>query len=113
MSGFVGWLIGFPTLKAKLRSDYFAIARWVLGRLSVFCWKIWTLRQGARGLPGIAADTTLPVVLVISVIVLWIARITLLRRASGRAAIAVREDFTAAEMMGNRPVCCPHAFPCF
>ena len=99
MSGFVGWLIGFPTLKAKLRSDYFAIATLGFGEAIRVLLENLDITQGARGLPGIAAETTLPVVLGISVIVLWVAHNFVTSRF-GRAAIAVREDFTAAEMMG-------------
>ena len=99
VSGLVGWLIGFPTLKAKLRSDYFAISTLGFGEAVRVLLENLDITQGARGLPGIAADTTLPVVLVISVIVIWIARNFVTSRY-GRAAIAVREDFTAAEMMG-------------
>lgn len=99
VSGLVGWLIGYPTLKAKLRSDYFAIATLGFGEAVRVLLENLDITQGARGLPGIAAETTLPVVLVVSVIVIWIAKNFVFSRY-GRAAIAVREDFTAAEMMG-------------
>lgn len=99
VSGLVGWMIGYPTLKAKLRSDYFAISTLGFGEAVRVLLENLDITQGARGLPGIAADTTLPVVLVISVFVIWVAR-NFVDSRYGRAAIAVREDFTAAEMMG-------------
>jgi branched-chain amino acid transport system permease protein len=99
MSGLVGVIIGYPTLKAKLRSDYFAIATLGFGEAVRVLLENLDITQGARGLPGIALETDLPTVLVVTVIVLWVAR-NFIHSRYGRAAIAVREDFTAAEMMG-------------
>ncbi|HEY3423579.1 MAG TPA: branched-chain amino acid ABC transporter permease [Negativicutes bacterium] len=99
VAGLVGVLIGYPTLKAKLRSDYFAIATLGFGEAVRVLLENLDFTQGARGLPGIAAETTLPVVLVMVVLVIWVARNFVYSRY-GRAAIAVREDFVAAEMMG-------------
>jgi branched-chain amino acid transport system permease protein len=99
MSGLVGLFIGVPTLKAKLRSDYFAIATLGFGEAVRVLLENLDITQGARGLPGIAVEATLPVVAVIAVMVIWIARNFVYSR-QGRAAIAVREDFVAAEMMG-------------
>lgn len=99
VSGLVGAIIGYPTLKAKLRSDYFAIATLGFGEAVRVILENLDITQGARGLPGIAVETTLPVVILISVIVIWVAR-NFVNSRYGRAAIAVREDFTAAEMMG-------------
>ncbi len=99
MSGLVGILIGYPTLKAKLRSDYFAIATVGFGEAVRVLLENLDITQGARGLPGIALHTDLPTVLVVAVVVLWVAR-NFVHSRYGRAAIAVREDFTAAEMMG-------------
>lgn len=99
VSGLTGVLIGYPTLKAKLRSDYFAIATLGFGEAVRVILENLDITQGARGLPGIAVETTLPTVLAVSVAVVWIAR-NFVNSRYGRAAIAVREDFTAAEMMG-------------
>jgi branched-chain amino acid transport system permease protein len=99
MSGLVGVIIGYPTLKAKLRSDYFAIATLGFGEAVRVLLENLDITQGARGLPGIALETDLPTVLVVTGIVLWVAR-NFIHSRYGRAAIAVREDFTAAEMMG-------------
>ncbi|MBP2627952.1 MAG: urea transporter, permease protein UrtC [Firmicutes bacterium] len=99
MSGLVGVIIGYPTLKAKLRSDYFAIATLGFGETVRVLLENLEITQGARGLPGIAVETTLSMVVGITVLVMWIARNFVCSR-HGRAAIAVREDFVAAEMMG-------------
>lgn len=98
-SGVVGALIGVPTLKAKLRSDYFAIATLGFGEAIRVLLENLSITQGARGLPGIAAETDLLTVSIITVITIWFAR-NFVNSCYGRAAIAVREDFTAAEMMG-------------
>ncbi|HWR08390.1 branched-chain amino acid ABC transporter permease [Sporomusa sp.] len=99
MAAVVGTIIGYPTLRAKLRSDYFAIATLGFGEAIRVLLENLEITQGARGLPGIANETTLTVVVVATVLVIWIARNFVYSRY-GRAAIAVREDFVAAEMMG-------------
>ena len=99
VSGFVAFLIGYPTLRAKLRSDYFAIATLGFGEAIRVLLENLSITQGARGLPGIPNYTTLPKVAIITVIVIWVAS-NFVRSLQGRAAIAVREDFVAAEMMG-------------
>lgn len=99
MSGMVSLIIGVPTLRAKLRSDYFAIATLGFGEAVRVILENLPITQGARGLPGIDANSTFPVVLIVAVIVIIIARNFVLSKY-GRMAIAVREDFTAAEMMG-------------
>ena len=99
MSGLVSLVIGYPTLRAKLRSDYFAIATLGFGEAVRVILENLSITQGARGLPGISAYSTFPKVLVITIIVIFVARNFVLSKY-GRMAIAVREDFTAAEMMG-------------
>ena len=99
MAAVVGVLIGYPTLRAKLRSDYFAIATLGFGEAIRVLLENLEITQGARGLPGIANETTLTVVVVATILVIWVARNFVYSRY-GRAAIAVREDFVAAEMMG-------------
>ena len=97
--GLVGFLIGYPTLKAKLRTDYFAIATLGFGEAIRVLLENLPITQGARGLPGIRVDTTLPVLLVCATLVIAFAW-NLIHSRHGRAAIAIREDFVAAEMMG-------------
>jgi len=99
MSGLISLIIGIPTLRAKLRSDYFAIATLGFGEAVRVTLENLSITQGARGLPGIAAYSTFPVVLTVAVLVIAVARNFVLSKY-GRMAIAVREDFTAAEMMG-------------
>lgn len=99
MAAVVGVMIGYPTLRAKLRSDYFAIATLGFGEAIRVLLENLEITQGARGLPGIANETTLTVVVVATILVIWVARNFVYSRY-GRAAIAVREDFVAAEMMG-------------
>jgi branched-chain amino acid transport system permease protein len=98
-SGLVGLIIGYPTLKAKLRTDYFAIATLGFGEATRVLLENLPITQGARGLPGIANYTTLPVILAAAAVVIWIAW-NFTHSRHGRAAIAIREDFVAAEMMG-------------
>jgi branched-chain amino acid transport system permease protein len=95
----VGFLIGYPTLKAKLRTDYFAIATLGFGEAIRVLLENLPITQGARGLPGIRADTNLPVLVLAAALVIWLAR-NLIHSRHGRASIAIREDFVAAEMMG-------------
>ena len=97
--GLVGFIIGYPTLKAKLRTDYFAIATLGFGEAIRVLLENLPITQGARGLPGIRADTTLPVLVAAAALVIWLAR-NLIHSRHGRASIAIREDFVAAEMMG-------------
>jgi len=97
--GLVGFLIGYPTLKAKLRTDYFAIATLGFGEAIRVLLENLPITQGARGLPGIRGDTTLPVLVVCTGLVMWFAW-NLIHSRHGRACIAIREDLVAAEMMG-------------
>jgi branched-chain amino acid transport system permease protein len=92
-------VIGVPTLKAKLRSDYFAIATLGFGEAVRVLLENLEITQGARGLPGIARLTDLPVALVALAITAWLAR-DYVRSRYGWRAVAVREDAIAAEMIG-------------
>lgn len=94
-----GLLIGYPTLRAKLRSDYFAIATLGFGEAVRVLLENLDITQGARGLPGIAHYTSLPVAAASAAFVLLMAR-NLLSSHFGREAVAVREDHVAAEIMG-------------
>ena len=49
----VSLIIGYPTLRAKLRSDYFAIATLGFGEAVKVLLENLNLTQNARGLPGI------------------------------------------------------------
>jgi len=94
-------IIGYPTLRAKLRSDYFAIATLGFGEAVKVLLENLALTQGARGLPGLhkfadPLNTGLFLILVI-----WLAR-NFLRSSYGRNAIAIGQDPVAAEMIGIR-----------
>ncbi|MBC7239430.1 MAG: branched-chain amino acid ABC transporter permease, partial [Chloroflexi bacterium] len=73
-AGAAGLIIGYPTLRAKLRSDYFAIATLGFGEAVRVLLENLDITQGARGLPGIAHHTSLPVAAVTAALVLLLAR---------------------------------------
>ncbi|MCX6028559.1 MAG: branched-chain amino acid ABC transporter ATP-binding protein/permease [Chloroflexi bacterium] len=94
-------IIGYPTLRAKLRSDYFAIATLGFGEAVKVLLENLALTQGARGLPGLhkfadPLNTGLFLILVI-----WLSR-NFLKSTYGRNAIAIGQDPVAAEMIGIR-----------
>ncbi len=99
VSGLVSLGVGIPTMRARLRSDYFAIATLGFGEAIRVTLENLPITQGARGLPGIRTYATFPVVLLTCVVVVLLAR-NFINSRYGRMAVAVREDFTAAEMMG-------------
>ncbi|HAK41100.1 MAG TPA: branched-chain amino acid ABC transporter permease [Synergistales bacterium] len=94
----IAYLIGVPTL--KLMGDYFAIASIGLGetiRLILENWQSFT--RGARGFPGIANYTTLPVAAAFFLGMLILMRF-LINGNYGRAFKACRDDFVAASLLG-------------
>ncbi len=100
-AGLVSLIIGIPTLRAKLRSDYFAIAILGFGEALRVILENLEITNGARGLPGVEDFTNLPIVLVCLGVGIVIAR-NFLRSRWGAACIAIREDPVAAEMAGVR-----------
>jgi len=100
-AGLVSLVIGVPTLRAKLRSDYFAIAILGFGEALRVLLENLEITNGARGLPGIDGFTTLPIVLLCLAGGVIIAR-NFLKSRWGAACIAIREDPVAAEMAGVR-----------
>lgn len=99
MAGLMSLVIGIPTLRAKLRSDYFAIATLGFGEAIRVLLENLPITQGARGLPGLTNYSTLPVVFIFFVLIVYVSKNFVFSRY-GRMAIAVREDFVAAEMAG-------------
>ncbi|HHX24879.1 MAG: branched-chain amino acid ABC transporter permease [Tepidanaerobacteraceae bacterium] len=99
MAGLVSIILGFPTLRARLRGDYFAIATVGFGEAIRVILENLSITQGARGLPGIKHYTTLPVAVIFAVLIVWITK-NFIWSKFGRNAIAVREDAVAAEMAG-------------
>ncbi len=91
-------IFGIPTL--RLKGDYLAIA--TLGMAEIIRIVIvngGTVTNGAAGLTGTLPYTTWPVVFLFVVFV-TILVLNLLRSATGRQIISVREDEIAAESMG-------------
>ena len=91
-------IIGVPTLRAKLRSDYFAIAILGFGEALRVTLDNLEITNGARGL-GLEEHTT-PGVLLFSLAAVLFAARNFLKSRYGSACIAVREDSIAAEMSG-------------
>jgi branched-chain amino acid transport system permease protein len=92
-------IIGIPTLRARLRSDYFAIAILGFGEALRVILENLKITNGARGLPGIEQYTT-PGVLLFSVAATLLIARNFLKSRYGFACIAIREDSIAAEMSG-------------
>ena len=98
-SGLASLVIGIPTLRAKLRSDYFTIATLGFGEAVRVLLENLSITNGARGLASLTKYSTLPRTAVALVIVIFLAKNFVFSRY-GRMAIAVREDYVAAEMSG-------------
>lgn len=91
-------IIGWPTM--KLVGDYFAIAALGFGEaVRLLMDNGGNLTGGARGMPGIPADTTFWVALIAAVLGIVLIRNILISRY-GRAFVAIREDNLAAEAVG-------------
>lgn len=98
-----GFLIGFPTVRSKLKGDHFAIA--MMGFASAVRVIVSNSKNdivgGAQGLKNLPKYTTLAVVAVIVVILVYMLT-NYVRSAYGRNARAIREQEVAAEIMGVR-----------
>jgi branched-chain amino acid transport system permease protein len=93
-------LVGYPSVRSKLKGDHFAIAMLGFGeavRLIVSNTK--PVINGALGIGGIPKLTTLLVVLVVDVIGIVFLR-NFAVSAYGRSCVAIREQEVAAEIMG-------------
>ena len=99
MAGLVSLVIGIPTLRAKLRSDYFTIATLGFGEAIRVLLENLPITNGARGFPGLAHYSTLLNTFIVFVIVIFLTKNFIFSRY-GRMAIAIREDHVAAEMAG-------------
>lgn len=97
-SGLIAFLLGKLTL--GLKGDYFLIATLGFGEsVRVILEYADKITGGARGLPGIASHTTLPVVLA-SVVLAIVVAANFLRSKYGRNLMAIREQEIAAEAVG-------------
>jgi len=96
-AAFMGVVIGLPTL--RLKGDYLAIATLGFGEIIRVC--ILNIKEvgAATGLIGIPKYTDLFNVLLITALVIIIAR-NFINSTHGRACISIREDEIAAEAMG-------------
>jgi branched-chain amino acid transport system permease protein len=101
VSVLVSVVVGYPTLRAKLRSDYFAIATLGFGEALKVILENLDLTQGARGLPGIQKLADPVNTAVWMVLTIWLCR-NFLRSTYGRKIIAIGQDPVAAEMIGIR-----------
>jgi branched-chain amino acid transport system permease protein len=101
VSVLVSVVVGYPTLRAKLRSDYFAIATLGFGEALKVVLENLDLTQGARGLPGIQKLADPVNTAAWMVLTIWLCR-NFLRSTYGRKIIAIGQDPVAAEMIGIR-----------
>lgn len=101
VSVLVSLVVGYPTLRAKLRSDYFAIATLGFGEALKVILENLDLTQGARGLPGVQKLAGPLNTAVFMVLTVWLCR-NFLRSTYGRKIIAIGQDPVAAEMIGIR-----------
>ncbi len=99
VSVLVSVVVGYPTLRAKLRSDYFAIATLGFGEALKVILENLDLTQGARGLPGVHKLAGPFNTAVWMVVTIWLCR-NFLRSTYGRKVIAIGQDPVAAEMVG-------------
>ncbi len=100
-AGFVGFLIGIPTL--RLNGDYLAIA--TLGLCEIIRIVIMNINYvgGAAGFTGIPHYTTFTWAFLVMLATLFFIK-NFVNSAHGRACIAIRENEIAAEAMGVKIV---------
>jgi branched-chain amino acid transport system permease protein len=96
-AGFVGCLIGIPTL--RLNGDYLAIATLGFGEIIRICILNIEYIGGASGLMGIPRLTTFAWAFWIAIFVIFFIK-NFKNSASGRSCLAIRENEIAAETMG-------------
>ena len=91
-------IIGVPTLRAKLRSDYFAIATLGFGEALRVCLENLRITNGARGLS--LDELSTPAWIIGALILCLAATRNFLKSRFGAFFVAIREDPIAAEMAG-------------
>lgn len=97
-AGLSSLVIGIPTLRAKLRSDYFAIAILGFGEALRVCLENLSVTNGARGLS--VSELSSPAWIVGTLAVSLLLTRNFLKSRFGALFVAIREDPTAAEMAG-------------
>ena len=101
VSVLISLVVGYPTLRARLRSDYFAIATLGFGEALKVVLENLDITQGARGLPGIQKLAGPFNTAIWMIVTIWLCR-NFLRSTYGRKLIAIGQDPVAAEMVGIR-----------
>ncbi len=96
-AGFLGFLIGLPTL--RLRGDYLAIATLGLGEIIRIVIMNIEYVGGAAGFKGIPHLTNFAWVFFLTIFTLFFVK-NFVNSSHGRACIAIRENEIAAEAMG-------------
>lgn len=99
-AGLSSLLIGYPTLRSRLRGDYFAIT--TLGFAEVVRLMLnntYPVLGGSFGLTGIPSRTTLPIVL-LTVALAFILAHSFTRSQWGRNCIACKQDPLTARLFG-------------
>ena len=96
-AGFLGFLIGLPTL--RLNGDYLAIATLGLGEIIRICILNIDYVGGASGLMGIPRLTNFPWVFWIMIFIIFFIK-NFKNSAPGRCCLAIRENEIAADTMG-------------
>ena len=96
-AGFLGFLIGLPTL--RLRGDYLAIATLGLGEIIRIVIMNIDYVGGAAGFKGIPHLTNFTWVFMVMLVTLFFIK-NFVNSSHGRACIAIRENEIAAEAMG-------------
>ena len=96
-AGFLGFLIGLPTL--RLRGDYLAIATLGLGEIIRSVIMNIDYVGGAAGFKGIPHLTNFTWVFMVMLVTLFFIK-NFVNSSHGRACIAIRENEIAAEAMG-------------
>ena len=93
-------IVGYPTLRGKLKGDYFAIA--MLGfaeGIRLLLANIYPLVGGATGLIGIPRKTNFTVAAVFAIVFIFFT-VNYTRSQHGKLALAIREQEIAAELVG-------------
>jgi branched-chain amino acid transport system permease protein len=97
-AGLASLIIGIPTLRAKLRSDYFAIATLGFGEALRVCLENLGITNGARGLS--LDELSTPAWVLGALALSFVGARNFLRSRFGAFCVAIREDPIAAEMAG-------------
>jgi branched-chain amino acid transport system permease protein len=97
-AGLSSLIIGIPTLRAKLRSDYFAIAILGFGEALRVCLENLSITNGARGLS--LDELSSPAWVAGTLVICVVLTLNLLKSRFGAMFMSIREDPVAAEMAG-------------